>query len=94
MMRERFISAIAQAIAEFISRESNRRSLITVTKVELSENDRVARIFVSVMPQDQAHAAIDFLTRNKDEARFFLKKRIKSRMLPYIEFLLDPDMGN
>jgi ribosome-binding factor A len=90
---ERLLSSLSQAVAEFISRESNRTSLITVTKVELANHDSLARIFVSVLPVEQAHAAIDFLTRQEKEARDFLKKRIQMRIFPKLVFQLDPEMG-
>ena len=91
---ERLLSSLAQAVAEFISRESNRTSLITVTRVELANHDSLARVFVSVLPVEQAHAAIDFLTRQEREARDFLKKRIEMRILPKLVFQLDPEMGH
>ncbi len=90
---ERLLSSLSQAVAEFISRESNRSSLITVTRVELVNHDSLARVFVSVLPAEQSHAAIDFLTRQEREARDFLKKRIQMRVLPKVVFQLDPDMG-
>ncbi|OGG44639.1 hypothetical protein A2841_00735 [Candidatus Kaiserbacteria bacterium RIFCSPHIGHO2_01_FULL_48_10] len=90
---DRLLSSLSQAVAEFISRESNRTSLITVTRVELANHDSLARVFVSVLPPEQGHAAIDFLTRQEREARDFLKKRIEMRILPKLVFQLDPGMG-
>ena len=90
---ERLISAIHTAAADFINRESNRRSLITVTHVDLAEGDKNARVFVSVFPKEQSHAAIDFLERQKDEFRVFLREHVKFHTLPHVSFLLDPEMG-
>ena len=89
----RLISALEHATAEFVNRESNRKSLITVMRVELAERDRLARIFVSVLPADQTGAAIDFLSRHKEGLSEYLKKKIQIHALPRIEFLPDPNMG-
>lgn len=90
---ERFVSALTAAAALFINRESNRRSLITVTKVEIEDGGRIARIFVSVMPQNQAHAVTDFLSRQQREFAAFLKTQARLHTIPRVTFLPDPEMG-
>lgn len=89
---ERLLSAIHTAAAEFINRESNRTSLVTVTKVLMSD-EKHAQIFVSVYPQKDARAVVDFLGRQHKEFLAFLKKTVKLHFIPNMEFLLDPDMG-
>lgn len=89
---ERLISAIHTAAAEFINRESNRRSLVTVTRVTFSD-EKNAQIFVSVYPQKDTAAVIDFLGRQKDEFLAFVKKTVKLHFIPRMTFLADPDMG-
>lgn len=90
---EKVVSAITSAAAEFINRESNRRSLITVTRVEIEEGGKTARIFVSVMPEEQTHAVADFLSRQRDEFSTFLKKKVRLHTIPRVTFLPDPEMG-
>ncbi len=77
----------------FINRESNRRSLITVTRVEIEDGGKIARIFVSVMPQNQAHAVTDFLSRQQKEFTSFLKTQARLHTIPRVTFLPDPEMG-
>ena len=89
---ERLISAIHTAAAEFINRESNRTSLVTVTKVVMSD-EKHAQIFVSVYPQKDARAVVDFLERQHKEFLAFVKKTVKLHFIPNMSFLLDPDMG-
>jgi len=89
---ERLISAIHTAAAEFINRESNRRSLVTVTKVVMADEKHV-QIFVSVYPQKDAAAVTDFLSRQKDEFLAYIKKTVKLHFIPQMSFLPDPDMG-
>lgn len=89
----RLASELKDAAAVFINRESNRRSLITVTKVELEDAGKKARIYVSVYPKDQTHAVTDFLSRQSDEFRSYLKSKTRLHVLPRAVFLPDPDMG-
>ena len=90
---ERFISALSAAAAQFINRESNRRSLITVTKVHIADGGKTAQIFVSVLPKEQTHAVADFLSRQRQEFLVFLKTQARLHTVPRVTFLPDPDMG-
>lgn len=90
---DRLISAIHAAAAEFINRESNRRSLVTVTAADLPD-EKHARIFISVFPQKDTRAAMDFLSRRHGEFMAFLKKTVKLHTVPQISFLPDPGMGS
>jgi ribosome-binding factor A len=90
---DRLASALHTVAAEFINRESNRKSLITVTHVDWPEGEKQARVFVSVFPQKDTHAAMDFLKRQHDHFMSYLKKSVKLHMLPYVSFLPDPAMG-
>lgn len=90
---ERFISALSAAAAQFINRESNRRSLITVTKVHITDGGKTAQIFVSVLPKEQTHAVADFLSRQRQEFLVFLKTQARLHTVPRVTFLPDPDMG-
>jgi ribosome-binding factor A len=91
MMKERLLSAITKAAAEFIARESNYRSLITVTRTQIDSRGRSATIFISVYPDKDTRAATEFLDRRRDEFRQFLKSKINVRALPRIRFLPEPD---
>ena len=89
---ERLISAIHTAAAEFINRESNRTSLITVTKVTMPD-EKHALIFVSVFPQKDTAAVVDFLSRQKEEFLRFVKKTVKLHFVPHMSFMADPEMS-
>lgn len=93
MDNAKLASALQHVAAEFINRESNRRSLITVTRVELDDRSRNATVFVSVYPDNQAGAALDFLGRMHDDFREFIKKSLKIRFIPTFTFQQDPNIG-
>jgi ribosome-binding factor A len=90
---DRLAAALHTAAAEFLNRESNRRSLVTVTHVDWPAGEKTARVFVSVFPQKDTRAVMDFLSRQHDAFMAFLKKSVKLHILPYVTFLPDPSMG-
>lgn len=92
-MRERAVEALKKAASEFINRESNRRSMITVTNVEMDPRGSRANIFVSVFPETETQAATEFLNRQRNEFRMYIKKHVSLRSLPRVTFLADPVIG-
>lgn len=81
--------AIHHAAAEFLSEVSNRTSLITVTGVDLSPRRDKAAILITVLPDAQEYAALDFCSRQAGEFRDFLKKKVALQRLPRISFAID-----
>jgi ribosome-binding factor A len=81
---------LIQALAgDFISRESNGTSLITVTSVVVSDNGARAMIFFTVMPADKEVAAYDFLKRSRSEFREFVMDKVRMRRIPFFDFEID-----
>lgn len=91
--KERLLSTIEHVAAEFINRESNRKSLITVTRSSFREDGKTINIYISVMPDHETGAAVDFLSRQGDAFFAFLKKKIKTHALPRVFFLADPNIS-
>ncbi|HXK40292.1 MAG TPA: ribosome-binding factor A [Candidatus Paceibacterota bacterium] len=79
----------AHLAAEFINTESNRQSLITVTRAQLSSDDRRAEVYFTVLPTQQEDAVMEFLRRKRTEFREFVKKHTKMRIVPTFDFLID-----
>ena len=77
------------AAAEFLAREANRNSLITVTRVQMSEDGKRATIFITVFPEMGEQAALKFANRNRGELGQFLSKRTKGMRIPKFEFEID-----
>lgn len=93
MDRAKVASALLHTAAAFINRESNRQSLITVTKVELDETGREASVFVSVYPDEKAHGALDFLNRNVDDFKRYVRSQLKMHDIPRYRFVQDPNIA-
>ena len=85
---ERMQEAVREVAAEFLSRESNRDALITVTRAVMSQAGRHCNIFISVLPDSRENQALAFANRNRSEFSEFFKKKVKG-MPPQVEFMLD-----
>ncbi|OYV27999.1 MAG: hypothetical protein B7W98_00515 [Parcubacteria group bacterium 20-58-5] len=79
---------VAHAAAQFIRREAGTESLITVIRAQsVAHGDRML-VFVSIFPVEKAHAALNFLERQREAFSDYLKQHVRMR-LPRIDFLLD-----
>ena len=75
--------------ADFLSRQSNRTSLITVTRVILSPDVKRVDIMLSVLPKEAEKAALIFANRMTTEFKEFIKAKSRIRILPRIRFIVD-----
>ncbi|MBX4198277.1 ribosome-binding factor A [Candidatus Parcubacteria bacterium] len=75
--------------AEFLLRESNRQSLVTVTGIELYERRSKARILITVFPEEKQEAALEFARRKRSEFRDFIKEHARMQRLPSVDFAID-----
>lgn len=80
---------IAHHAANFIARESNRQSLVTVTRADISPDLKNVVIFISILPQTAEHSALHFLKRQRADFRDYLKKHATLRFLPTVDFEID-----
>jgi ribosome-binding factor A len=88
---ERMGHLIKDLAAQYVARHSNRQSLLTVTRVMLSSDLKHANIMLSILPRTAEAGAIDFLNRNRDDFREFMKSKSRLHILPYAKFF--PDEG-
>jgi len=86
---EKLREALLHAAAEYLSREANRDSLITVTNAVLSEDGRRGTVFVTVLPDDAEERAVKFANRHRTEFAAFFKTRVRGAQAPHVEFAVD-----
>lgn len=86
---EKKTELIRSLAAEFIGRESNRTSLITVTRVETLDNFKRATIFFTVLPENKENQVLDFVRRQIPEFVEFVKTKAKLRSIPFFTFEID-----
>lgn len=85
---------IKEAAAEFLQRESNYTSILTVTDVSISERGNTATVFFTVLPEDKEKGALDFVKRKRAEFREFFKGKARMRALPFFDFEIDKGEKN
>jgi len=80
---------IKEKTAEFLMRENNNTSLITVTGATTSPDLKKATIFITVLPVDKEKTALLFAKRKRPEIRNFLKKHMMTKVIPFVEIEID-----
>ena len=91
---EKIKEIIRESAAKFFSRESNRTSLITVTGIELKSRNSRATILITVLPEDQEIAAIDFAKRQLSEFREYFASNNRLMRIPFFEVAIDKGEKN
>ncbi|MFA6272990.1 MAG: ribosome-binding factor A [Candidatus Paceibacterota bacterium] len=86
---EKTLSICKQMAAEFLERESNRNSIITVTNATISNDRKYVIIFFTVIPTDQEKAALAFAKRKLSDFRKFVGEHARLGRLPFFEFAID-----
>ncbi|MEK7150273.1 MAG: ribosome-binding factor A [Patescibacteria group bacterium] len=86
---EKLRDMIKEAAAKFLNVESNRVSLMTVTNVMLTKNNKHATIFFTVFPNNKEKAALDFVKRKRGEFRDFAGENIRVGRIPFFDFEID-----
>ncbi len=86
---DRVANYIKELAAEFLGRENNRTSLITVTSATCSPDLKRATIFITVLPSSKEKPALDFVKRKRRELREFLKKNLPIKGIPFIDIAID-----
>lgn len=91
---DKIANTLLKLSADFLEKNSNRTSLITVTNIIVRDRRREAIVFISVLPEDQEKAALDFANRQKKELRLFIRSRVKMGYVPKIFFEIDKGEKN
>ena len=91
---EKVANMIKELAAQFLGRENNRTSLITITGCTTSPDLKRATIFITVFPTTKETAALGFVKRNLKELREFLKKNLAIKIIPFLEVAIDQGEKN
>ena len=93
-MRERVESVIRELAAEYMARESNRQSLVTVTRASIADTGHTATVYITVLPDERETAALAFANRKRNDFWLFLKEHSRLKVLPTVRFALDKGEKN
>lgn len=80
---------LAHLAADYFARESNRESLITITRADVSPDLKNITIFFSVLPETYEENVLHFARRSRTDFRDFIKKRTAMKFLPNVDFEID-----
>jgi ribosome-binding factor A len=92
--QEKVSQEIKEVVARFLEAESNRTSLITVTKADVSPDLKNAKIYISVLPEEKEKAALDFCKRKRSEIKHQIKKKMSLRVIPFVDVEIDKGEKN
>ena len=87
--RERVAENLLHLAAEFFRTESNRQSLITITKADLAPNFSESTIYFTVLPTKYEEEALNFAKRKRREFKQYIKKHTSMRRIPFFDFAID-----
>ncbi len=78
-------------IIDKIARDNYRGTMISITEVRLTNDLSLARIFMSIFPNDKQKEIVDEIELMNKQIRFELGNRIKNqvRKIPELRFSLD-----
>ena len=91
---EKLAELFQRLTAQFLEIESNRTSLITVTKFDLAPKLGKGIAFITVLPESAEAAALDFAKRKRSDLREYFKKHSRTRVIPFIDFEIDKGEKN
>jgi ribosome-binding factor A len=80
--------------ARFLSLNGNGSSLLTVTNVELTSDEKRATIFFTVFPEMHEKTALEFAKRKRSEFKEFIKDNSKLGRIPQMDFEIDSGEKN
>ncbi|HTZ19108.1 MAG TPA: 30S ribosome-binding factor RbfA [Dissulfurispiraceae bacterium] len=82
---------LREEIADIIMRrvKDPRLGFVTVTDVSLSEDLKIAHVYISVLNSDDKAVAVEILNAARGLIRSEVAKRVRSKYIPSIEFRID-----
>jgi ribosome-binding factor A len=86
---EKSSSLITRFAAEYFSIESNKDSLITITKTDIFDRGRRALVFFTALPREKEEASLEFAKRRRQDFRRFIMDKKSFGFMPRIDFCID-----
>lgn len=91
---EKVANQIKELAAQFLGRENNRTSLITITSATVSPDLKRATIFITALPDTKEKSALQFVKRKRNELRKYLKKNMPIKIIPFLDAAIDQGEKN
>ena len=86
---------LRQEIADIIMRKVKdpRIGFVTVTGVDLTDDLKIAKVYISCLKDEERDATLDVLNAAKSFIRAEIGRRIRMKVLPSVEFRMDESLG-
>jgi ribosome-binding factor A len=91
---EKVANFIKELSAQFLARENNNTSLITVIHATCSPDLKRGTIFITVLPDSKEAQALEFVKRRRKDLREFLKKNMRTKVIPFLDVAIDKGEKN
>jgi ribosome-binding factor A len=91
---EKSASLISKFAAEYFSIESNRDSLMTITRTDILDKGRRAIVFFTTLPREKEVGALEFAKRRQRDFRQFVMAKKSFGFVPRIDFAIDEGEHN
>lgn len=92
--KEKATSLLSRLIPEFIKKFSFGKTIVTVTRLEISDDLMFVKIFVSAYPQAGEKQAMALLSKKSKDIRKYIGARVRWKFLPELIFLVDEGEKN
>jgi len=88
---EKINELLRQKLSELILKEIEfpANALITITKAKTSPDLKYAKIFITVLPDNQRGTVLEILRKNSHHLHKILQKQLVTKFTPNLNFLID-----
>lgn len=88
---EKINQLIKQQLSQIINKEIEfpQNTIITITRVQTTPDIKIAKVYLGVVPENFRGSALEILRKNKKKLHALLKKQIKTKFTPNLNFLID-----
>ena len=86
---------LRREIADIIMRrvKDPRIGFVTVTGVDITDDLKIAKVFVSCLKDEEKDTTLEILNAAKSFIRSEVARRIRIKVIPTLEFRVDESMG-
>ncbi len=88
---QRVSDLVREEIADIIMYrlKDPRIGFVTVTGVDMTPDLKLAKVFVSILKEEEREITLEILESSKNFIRSALSKRLRMKFIPVVEFRLD-----
>lgn len=87
--KDKIKELVKKLSAEFLSKEADKSSIITVTDANVSDDLKSVTIFLSVYPETAESSALNFAKRKRHDFKKYARNCMQIRRIPFFDFEID-----